>query len=291
VITLRVYASAVRVVFLFFFVGNACLASAFQNAGSQSVENNHGDAGHASSSQLTSAESELYSLVNGERKSRNLPLFAIDDQLTTAARKHTWELARMGKLSHQFPDEPDLKTRLAQAGDKFDAVAENVAESGSVQDAHVELMHSPGHRANLLNPAYNAIGIGIVEKGEQIYVTEDFSHRVPEQTRENVESQIFRQVNQIRRQHGLPALRRAESSTLRKVACQSGVTASAAQSYLPGPGSVVVFTQSDAGSLPPALQKAAENSSTATNIAIGVCYPPSSQQGFAMFTAVVTLYQ
>src|SRR5579859_2310547 len=271
-----------QILFLASLIVEPGLSGAFQNSG-----RNHSD----KSSTLTSTEGELYALVNEERKSRDLPLFAIDDHLTAAARKHTREMTREGRLSHQFPDEPDLKTRLAQAGGRFDAAAENVAESGSVQDAHVELMHSPGHRANLLNPAYNAIGIGIVEKGEQIYVTEDFSHRVPEQTRENVESQIFRQVNQIRRQHGLPALRRAESSTLRKVACQSGVTASAAQSYLPGPGSVVVFTQSDAGSLPPALQKAAENSSTATNIAIGVCYPPSSQQGFAMFTAVVTLYQ
>ncbi|HZS26220.1 MAG TPA: CAP domain-containing protein [Candidatus Angelobacter sp.] len=270
-----------RILFLVCLLFVARWAAAFQNSGNSYSEK---------SSTLTSAESELYSLVNEERKSRNLPLFAIDDQLTNAARKHTWELARMGKLSHQFPDEPDLKTRLAQAGGKFDAVAENVAESDSVQNAHIELMHSPGHRANLLNPAYNAIGIGIVEKGEQIYVTEDFSHRVPEQTRENIESQIFKQVNHVRSQSGLPALQRVESSALRQAACKSDISASAAKTYLPGPGSIVVFTQSDTNNLPIVLKKGAGDPLD-KNIAIGVCYPPAAQQGFAMFTAIVALYR
>ena len=265
-----------RILFLVSVIFVAGWARAFQNSDKSST--------------LTSAESELYSLVNKERKSRNLPLFAIDDHLTAAARKHSREMARQGRLSHQLPDEPDLKARLAQAGDKFDAVAENLAESGSVQDAHVELMHSLGHRANLLNPAYNAIGIGIVQEGEQIYVTEDFSHRVPEQTRENVESQILMQVNQIRSQNGLAALHRVDSSALRQAACKPDISANAAKSYLPGPGSIVVFTQSDTNSLPTVLKKGAEDP-LVKNIAIGVCYPPASQQGFAMFTAIVALYR
>jgi len=270
-----------QILFLASLIVEPGLSGAFQNSG-----RNHSD----KSSTLTSTEGELYALVNEERKSRDLPLFAIDDHLTAAARKHTREMTREGRLSHQFPDEPDLKARLAQAGGRFDAAAENVAESGSVQDAHVELMHSPGHRANLLNPAYNAIGIGIVEKGEQIYVTEDFSHRVPEQTRENVESQIFRQVNQIRSQNGLAALQRVDSSPLRRAACKPDISASAAKSYLPGPGFIVVFIQSDANSLPAMLKKDAGDP-LAKNIAIGVCYPPASQQGFAMFTAIVALYK
>jgi uncharacterized protein YkwD len=269
--------------FLFAIASQACLASPFQNAA-----DNHNDTGKTSA--LTSAESELYTLVNQERENHHLTLFALDGHLIAAARKHSPAMARAGRLSHQFPDEPDLKSRLAQAGARFDAVAENVAESDSVPNAHTELMHSPGHRANLLNPAYNAIGIGIVESGDQLYITEDFSHRVPEQTPENVEGQIFKQVNQIRRQNGLVALKRGDSSTLREAACRPGMTASAAKSYLSGPGFVVVFTQADANSLPAMLQKTAMDS-LVTNIAIGVCYPPASQQGFAMFNAIVTLYR
>jgi hypothetical protein len=31
--------------------------------------------------------------------------------------------------------------------------------------AHTGLMHSPGHRANILNPAFHRVGIGIIEGG------------------------------------------------------------------------------------------------------------------------------
>src|SRR5205085_9673205 len=112
-------------------------------------------------SNLTPAEKELYTLVNQERKQRDLPLFALDSHLVAAARKHSQETARVRKLSHKFPDEPEIKTRLAQAGGKFDSVAENVAESDSAQNAHLELMHSTRHRAKSPNRAYHANRSGI----------------------------------------------------------------------------------------------------------------------------------
>jgi len=293
VIALRVYASAVRVVVLLvFIISNVCLASAFQNAGNQSVENNHGDADAdpTSSSQLTSDESELYTLVNQERKNQDLPLFTLDNHLIIAARKHSREMAKLGKLSHKFADELALAPRLAQAGAHFDSVAENVANSDSPQSAHTEFMHSPGHRANLLNPAYNAIGIGIVEKDGQIYVTEDFSHRVPEQTAENIEAQILKEMNQVRSHSGLAAFARGDSSQLRAAACKPGITPHAAMRYLPVEGFMVVFSQAEARDLPVQLKKVAEDP-VSKHVAIGVCYPPESQQGFAMFTALVGVYK
>jgi len=92
------------------------------------------------------------------------------------------------------------------------------------------------------------------------------------------------QLNQVRSQNGLAALHRVDSAALRRAACKPDISASAARNYLPGPGSIVVFTQSDTNSLPTVLKKSAGDP-LAEDIAIGVCYPPASQQGFAMFTA------
>ena len=263
---------------------------AFQNPdknGPRAGVAEHNQSGGASL-QPTSAESELYNLVNEERKSRNLPTFAFDGHLIAAAREHTKAMAHAGKLSHQFSDEPELKTRLAEAGARFDAAAENVAQSDSVQDAHIELMHSPGHRANLLNPIYNAVGIAVVEMRQRIYVTEDFSRRVADQTVQDVENQIFKKVNQLRSGHGLAALQRADASSLRQLACKTGLTAADARRYLAPGGFIVVFTQSDAGDPPNDLKKLAVSPVVST-IAIGACYPPESKEGFAMFTAVAVL--
>lgn len=288
---LRVYASVVRAVSLLLLIlGSVCLASAWQNPGEPKLENDSGDAAPASGVQLIPAEKELYDIVNQERKNQNLPLFALDDNLIFAARKHSQEMAMVGKLSHKFPDEPILSLRLAQAGAHFDSVAENVALSGSPEDAHIEFMHSPGHRANLLNPAYNTIGIGIVEKGEEIFVTEDFSHRVPEQTTENIERQILKQINQIRGESGMAALERVDAPQLQVAACQPGITAHEAIRYLPGAGSMVVFGQAEINDLPEQLKKAAIDPS-AKHVVISVCYPPGSQTGFSMFTALVGVYK
>lgn len=268
---------------LWFCYGFGGSVPALRAAESKAREANAGPA-----VQLTSFESELYNLVNEERRRRNLPRFALDVHLVAAARKHSQGMATAGTLSHQFPDEPELKSRLAQSGARFDAIAENVAQSESVENAHTELMHSSGHRANLLNPAYDAIGIGIVEKGQAIYVTEDFSHRVPDQTAADVEIQIFKSVNQLRSRRGLPALQRTDSSSLRKVACKPGLKAADARRYVSGGGFLVVFTQSDAGDPPSELKKFAISPGLGS-MAIGACYPPESQRGFAMFTAVAVL--
>ena len=274
-------------ILLFLIVGGACAICAFQSAANgDSAKSNSAD----KTSELTSAESELYALINQERKDRDLPLFALDSHLITAARKHTQETLKHGKLSHQFAGEQVLRSRLAQAGARFDAAAENVAESDSVKNAHFELMHSTGHRANLLNPAYNAIGIGIIETEERIYVTEDFSHRVPELTAEGVETQVLKQVNQIRSNIGPVALKRVSIPKLRELACQPGITPQTVWKNIAASGVTVIFTQSDATSLPASLKKAASDP-TIKNIAIGACYPPDAQDGFAMFTAIAVLYR
>ena len=56
----------------------------------------------------------------------------------------------------------------------FDVSGENVAVNTTAAGAHKGLMGSPPHRANILYPRYNAIGIGVLRAGQQIWVTQDF---------------------------------------------------------------------------------------------------------------------
>jgi len=50
-------------------------------------------------------------------------------------------------------------------GVTYRTAGENIAGNQSVQAAHTALMNSSGHRANILNPNYTHVGIGIVEGG------------------------------------------------------------------------------------------------------------------------------
>ena len=58
---------------------------------------------------------------------------------------------------------------------KFRTAGENLALAPTLQIAHTGLMNSPGHRANILNPAFGRVGIGIMTGGRRgIMVSQEF---------------------------------------------------------------------------------------------------------------------
>src|SRR5215467_996545 len=145
-------------------------------------------AGHPSNS----AEQMLYDAVNRERASLGLQQLQWDTALANAARLHTVLLAANDALSHRFSGEADLQTRLRLAGANFRLVAENVAEAPDIQSLHVAWMNSPPHRANILDPQVNSIGIAIERRNNEYFATQDFSASVVQMTREEQEQQIGR---------------------------------------------------------------------------------------------------
>src|SRR5215467_2856208 len=126
----------------------------------------------------TSAEQMLYDAVNRERASLGLRQLQWDTALANAARLHTTLLATHDTLSHRFNGEADLQTRLRMAGASFSLVAENVAQAPDVASLHIAWMNSAPHRANILDPHVNSVGIAIERRGNQLYATQDFSEAV-----------------------------------------------------------------------------------------------------------------
>ena len=116
-------------------------------------------------------------MANRERAKAGLPPLQKDEGLTQAARAHGSAMAAQQKLSHQLSGEPNLEHRLAaNTKTQLDQAGENVAFAPSVDQAQDSLMHSPPHRANLLNAGYNVAGFSVVRSGSFLYVTQDFGH-------------------------------------------------------------------------------------------------------------------
>jgi hypothetical protein len=124
------------------------------------------------------AEQFLLAAANQDRAARNLPELHIEDHLAVAARRHANEMARRGAISHQFDGEPGLAERAGDAGAHFSLVTENVAEAPNSAEIHDLWMHSAGHRANLLDPKVDAVGIAVVQSHGEFYAVEDFAHTV-----------------------------------------------------------------------------------------------------------------
>ena len=129
---------------------------------------------------IPAEEHLLFELLNHERTQNSLPALRWNMQLAKAAKLHANLMAERNTLTHGFPDEKRLQERVADAGVRFTRIAENVGVGGDTETIHNALMHSPGHRANILDTAVNEIGIAIVRRGEYLFAVQDFARIVPE---------------------------------------------------------------------------------------------------------------
>jgi Cysteine-rich secretory protein family len=136
------------------------------------------------------AEQYLFSAANAERAQQGLPPLRWDETLHHAAQRHAIEMAERESISHQYPGELDLEGRGREAGARFTVISENVAEAWSAPVIHDAWMHSPDHRANLLDPRVNSVGISVMRRGEQLYAVEDFDRAVANLSFEAQESAI-----------------------------------------------------------------------------------------------------
>lgn len=122
------------------------------------------------------AEQELLAAANQDRVARQLHPLHLDESLVLAARRHASAMAQHRSISHKFDREQDLATRAAAAGAKFSLITENVAEAPRASEIHELWMASAGHRANLLDPKVDAVGIAVVQSHGEYYAVEDFAH-------------------------------------------------------------------------------------------------------------------
>lgn len=136
------------------------------------------------------AEQYLFSAANAERAQHGLQPLHWSETLHRAAQRHAGEMAARESISHQYPGELDLAGRGRAAGARFTVIAENVAEAGNAPEIHDAWMRSPDHRANLLDPRVNAVGISVLRRRGQLYAVEDFDRTVESLSLEQQESAI-----------------------------------------------------------------------------------------------------
>lgn len=111
------------------------------------------------------AEEAMLQLVNNERISRGLLPLKMDFRLRKLARDYAQDMLQRGYFSHYSPEGLSPFDRMTQYGIGFTTAGENLALAPSVQLAHQGLMKSPGHRANILSPHFQKVGIGVMDGG------------------------------------------------------------------------------------------------------------------------------
>lgn len=120
-------------------------------------------------------EAQMLDMVNEERRKHGLDPLQADEESRTVARKHSIDMFNRGYFSHITPEGQTPGNRMRKEGVRFITSGENLALGQTLLICHNGLMNSPGHRANILNPAYERIGIGILDGGKYgLMITQNF---------------------------------------------------------------------------------------------------------------------
>jgi len=238
------------------------------------------------------AEQELFRMTNRDRAEAGLPALEWNEWLAQAARKHAVEMARRGQLSHQFPGEPGLRERIVATAIRFDASAENVAYGPTTAGINHDWMLSAGHRANILDANYNAIGVAVVRSGETLFAVTDFAHTVPALSAGDVEGAVASAINHVRAQRRLSPLAWRQDLGLRNYACQMAKDDRVNANGLLGRGNIsasLAFNDPDPVNFGSHFRKLA-NVSTSRSFSVGACFARTSTYPEGTNWIVVAFY-
>lgn len=115
---------------------------------------------------LAQTAAEVVALTNAERTRAGLRPLAVDALLTNAAQAHSADMVARAFYSHTSPDGSEPWHRAAAAGSTRRTIGENIAcGQRSAAEVVQGWMDSPGHRANILKPAFTHIGVGFAGGG------------------------------------------------------------------------------------------------------------------------------
>jgi uncharacterized protein YkwD len=240
----------------------------------------------------SAAETQLFGLINQARNEHGLPPLTVDSRLTQAARKHTSLMVQHSQLSHQFEDEPPVQIRFSNENLPSDHEGENLDLNQDIGSAHKALMESPPHRRNILDPGFNVVGIGVLHSGENIYVTEDFAHRLPMYSEPEAETVLQGAVEKVAKSHEFPTPLRKSQPQLRQMACNMALNDSLDShdpAKLPGVSEVFVWIAGDPAIIPVGVEKRLSQR-LPSGYALGACFAPSVGHPGGVYWVIMVTY-
>ncbi len=125
----------------------------------------------ADASSPVAVEHRLGQLINADREAHGLAPLRIDVRLVSSSRWWSGDMAARGRLAH----DGNLSRAVPSSATRW---SENVAQTWSGDAAaaiHEFFMTSPLHRANVLDPAFTDLGVGVAHADDSTYATERFT--------------------------------------------------------------------------------------------------------------------
>jgi uncharacterized protein YkwD len=127
-------------------------------------------------------EEQIRKCANKERAKQGLPHLAHNAILDKAARFHAKNMAKHNFFDHDDPQGrgPAQRIDIFGSWEAFNGIGENIAAGrDSPAQTCQDWMESPGHRQNILDPSFHAIGGGfaIGDNELRFYYVQEFGER------------------------------------------------------------------------------------------------------------------
>lgn len=132
---------------------------------------------------ITEFERRIFDFTNVERVKRGLKPLIYEDGMADLARRHSRNMATFEFFAHEDREGMTVGARK----DKYypqiliTSIGENLAfydvstKRFNASEIVVGWMNSPGHRANILDPQYTHLGVGVVLVDTRLYATQNFA--------------------------------------------------------------------------------------------------------------------
>ena len=120
----------------------------------------------------TAAANDFVARINELRASRGLGTLSVDGELTAQANQWAATMANAGRIFHAS----DLSVGITANWSKL---GENVGVGGDTSSLFQAFVNSPTHYANLVDPAYSRVGVGVVHAGGRMYTAHRFMGVAP----------------------------------------------------------------------------------------------------------------
>ena len=123
---------------------------------------------------IESLEEGVLRLVNIERNKAGLKPLVASSELSKVALLKSEDMALFGYFDHISPNYGTPFEMMTNQGITYTAAGENIAKGHeTAEDVVNAWMNSPGHKANILSPLFNKMGLGIYI-GDSTYWTQMF---------------------------------------------------------------------------------------------------------------------
>lgn len=183
-------------------------------------------------------------------------------------------------IAHRYPGEAELTERTSAEGAHFSLIEENIAVGSYITTIHQGWLDSPEHRANLLNPQIDRVGIAVVASHGVFFAVADYARTVPVLTSVQVEASFANLIHT----YGI-AIHRDPSDAHAVCALDAGLP----PSVDPRPRYILRWQGAELNRLPQELKDLLA-SKRYRSAAVGNCSLKNKDEGFTVYRMAVLLY-